>query len=336
MLSTDHTILRPGSPAELRMRSYGTLFDSLTVIVSGNGAEKRIQLSNTVTVIYPGGTSKVHNFIRMLYATRLIPADVVSAQDPLWTGLLALWSNKQRVQVQVHTDAFGYLKPLARYVLRRATCVRVVSERVKGIVSKWTRAPISVLPIYIDAQVFQTRRPKPDEFGDHPRVLVVSRLAPEKRVHLAVASMPHVPNAHLYLVGEGRLKRRLVALAKRLGVHDRVHFVGWKNDVVAYYQHADCVLVTSSHEGYGLVLAEAALAGCPIVSTRVGIAEELPKNLVTISNPDEYQLARAVNESLTEEKKRAAHEAGKEFSTWFKTHSAYLEAYRRLISECGS
>lgn len=335
MLSTDRTILDDGTSAQSRMRSYGTICESLFVVIAGVGKERRMQLSENVTAIFPGGGSKVINFFRILYLSRTLGADVISAQDPLWTGLIAVLSGKKAIQIQVHTDTWGWMgSVLAPYVLRRATGVRVVSARIKEKVSRLTKAPIVVLPIFIDAGKYATELPCPPEYGAHPRLLMVSRLAPEKRMHLAIDALTEVLNAHLYIVGDGPLRADLGARAKQLGVHDRVHFVGWRNDVVAYYQHADCFVLTSAFEGYGMALVEAALAGCPIVSTNVGVAPELPRESVTIVEPEKYALVNAITAALTEDRKRVARLASQNLRTSMPDEKSYLATYRSLIEAC--
>lgn len=335
MLSTDRTILEDGTSAQSRMRSYGTMCESLFVVVAGVGKERRVQLSESVTVIFPGGGSKAINFFRMLYLSRAMGADVISAQDPLWTGLIAVLSGKKAVQIQVHTDTWGWLEAvIAPYVLRRATGVRVVSARIKEKVVRHTKTPIAVLPIFIDADKYVTELLCPPEYGAHQRLLVVSRLAPEKRIHLVIDALAEVRDAHLYIVGDGPLRPELEARTARLKLSERVHFLGWKNDVVAYYQHADCFVQASAFEGYGMTLIEAALAGCPIVSTDVGIACELPRESVTIVEPEKYVLARAITISVREEVKYKAQVSRETLAQSMPTFSQYLDSYKSALSAC--
>lgn len=336
MLSTDRTILTPGSQAAERMRAYGTIIDTLYILLAGTGAEKQIQLSPHVTVICPGGRSKVQNFFRLLDSARDLEADVISAQDPVWTGLIAVWSGKTVVQVQVHTDTWGLVGALlAPYVLAHASCVRVVSERIRLKVARHTQAKVSVLPIFVDVTPFVTESEVPIEYGHTPRILVVARLAPEKRIDSVIQVLAHIPDAHLYIVGDGPLKKSLEQLSERVGVFARVHFLGWKNNVATYYQHADCFVLASEFEGYGMVLLEAALAGCPIVSTNVGIAGELPQELVTIVSGGQYELANAIHAALTPERKGRARAAAASLRAAQGDFSLYLEEYKRLLRQCG-
>ncbi len=337
MLSTDRTILEDGTSSQSRMRSYGTICESLFVVIAGVGKERRVQLSENVTAVYPGGGSKVINFFRILYLSRTLGADVISAQDPLWTGLIAVLSGKKAIQIQIHTDTWGWVGTiLAPYVLRRATGVRVVSARIKEKAARLTKAPIAVLPIFIDVGTYATELPCPPEYGPHPRLLVVGRLAPEKRVHLTIEALTGIPEAHLYIVGDGPLRANLESRAKKLGVHDRVHFIGWRNDVSAYYQHANCFVLTSAFEGYGMVLVEAALAGCPIVSTHVGVAPELPSDIVTITTGVQYDLVKAMQYALTPDRNVAAHKAAEHLRSTRGDFASYLTAYQQLLQHCGT
>ena len=75
-------------------------------------------------------------------------------------------------------------------------------------------------------------------------------------------------------MGRGPLDEYRVKAAS-LGVSDRVTFLGQLSDVVRVYADSDVVLCVSRYESFGLYLVEAALAGCAVVATPVGIAPEL-------------------------------------------------------------
>ncbi|MGX7668080.1 glycosyltransferase [Flavobacterium pedocola] len=78
------------------------------------------------------------------------------------------------------------------------------------------------------------------------------------------------PDARLVLVGEGNEKPNYIALSEELGISDKVVFAGYQNEVSKYYELFDVFSLVSSHESFGLVLAEAMLHHLPIVATNVG------------------------------------------------------------------
>lgn len=336
MLSTDRKLLDPASSVSERVASYATLFETLTVVLAGRGVEDRITRHN-LTIVYPGGRNRVTNFFNMLNATRALSADVITTQDPFYTGLIGVFSGKRPLQVQMHTDsfgAFGYL--MALITLRFASCVRVVSGRIKEKLQPLTRAPITVLPIFVDAERFTTPTAPPPEYTGRPALLTAARLQPEKRLDRAIKALVDVKNAHLYIVGDGPLEAPLTALAAELQVSDRVHFLGWKQNLVAYYQHADCYVQSSAFEGYGMAVIEAALAGCPIVSTNVGVARDLPDALVTKVESGGYALAEAISQSLSQRSRASRREAYEAFLRTLPTRAEYLEQFKNSIATCGA
>jgi glycosyltransferase involved in cell wall biosynthesis len=77
-------------------------------------------------------------------------------------------------------------------------------------------------------------------------------------------------NWRLWIAGQGDELNSLSALAAELDVTDRVHWLGFRRDIVALLTAADAFISASYSEGLPLVLVEAMQAGCPIVSTPAG------------------------------------------------------------------
>ncbi|WP_437974446.1 glycosyltransferase [Sorangium sp. So ce295] len=100
----------------------------------------------------------------------------------------------------------------------------------------------------------------------------VGRLSPVKNhallVRAAATSLPW--NGRVLLVGEGAERARLDALARELGVSERVLFAGERHDVPALLAALDVFALPSLSEGLPLALLEAMAAGLPVVATDVG------------------------------------------------------------------
>ena len=307
-------ILYAGSPACVRQAAYGARFGALDIIGFSLRGDGRKQFAiSPQTHVYP-----TNSFSKLLYGldtlrilNHLPKADIISAQDPFEVGLLALLIScmeKIPLHVQVHTD---FLSPeygshslvnrlrsmVAKFVLQRASHVRVVSERVKNeITARYElKVPVSVLPIYVDIERFKNVPHSPElskRFAHcKTKLLVVSRLESEKNVSLAIASFANTVPADtcLIVVGTGSERLKLIDLAKSLGVEDQVFFEG-ESDPREYHSVADLVLVTSRYEGYGIVIIEALAAGKPVISTDVGIAREAG---ATIANEESFPAALA-------------------------------------------
>jgi glycosyltransferase involved in cell wall biosynthesis len=222
--------------------------------------------------------------------------NVVTAQDPFWRGLFA-WRVAKRFHakfnVQVHTDlgVYGWFKrALAKYVLGKATSVRVVSNKIKQQVEQMSaHANISVLPVYVDVSRFKNLIREPHGIKT---ILWFGRFEDEKDPLLAISTFKEVlksyHDAKLIMLGKGSLEVSLKHAAGGLAVE----FPGWQ-DTAAYLAAADVVLSTSKHESWGASIVEALAAGVPVVAPDVGIAREAGATVVP-----KLELAKAVIEAL--------------------------------------
>ena len=84
---------------------------------------------------------------------------------------------------------------------------------------------------------------------------------------------------HLCIVGYGSLEAQLKALVRDLGIAHQVSFLGARQDTPALFNAADCVVMSSRFEGFGLVLAEAMACGKFIIATDCGGITSTIKNV---------------------------------------------------------
>jgi len=234
--------------------------------------------------------------LRQLWSLRREPFDVVTAQDPFWRGHLAwhvAWLKRAKLNLQVHTDlsALSWLRRWwAGINLRKADSVRVVSEKIKEQVEQMrVRAPIFVLPIYVDVGRFRSVQHK---LHEQKTILWLGRFEEEKDPLQAMTVLEEVRkagvDAGLIMLGSGSLEGELKSSARGLPVE----FPGWQGPA-PFLAMADVVLSTSPFESYGASIIEALAAGVPVVALDVGIAREAGAIVV----PRE-QLAEAVVDVL--------------------------------------
>lgn len=97
----------------------------------------------------------------------------------------------------------------------------------------------------------------------------------------------HYRNVKLVVVGEGELRPKLEEQIVRLRLSDKVILTGNKDNTQDYYSAADCFVMSSSWEGFGLVLAEAMSCGLPVITTDAGGCAEVVANnesIVPVNN----------------------------------------------------
>ena len=97
-------------------------------------------------------------------------------------------------------------------------------------------------------------------------ILALGRFHKNKAFDVLIRSLVDVRGAVLWLAGDGPLWVALRALARELGVADRVRFLGWRDDVADLIASADILVCPSRHEPLGNVVIEAWAQGKPVVA----------------------------------------------------------------------
>lgn len=240
MISTDRKIFEEGSAVRARMVDYAGLFERLEIVVfakKGDGFSPTEIASNCRA--YP--TNSLSSFSYICGAIRLGKRVlnnndrdwVITCQDPFETGLAGWRLAKKfgaKLNLQVHTDLMSphfkrqYFKNrvrawLASWLLPKADCVRVVSERIKKSLSNIAlkKSP-TVLPLFLGTNEVST-----SDFDLHQKypqfdfiLLMASRLTPEKNIKLALSVMTEVvkrfPNLGLIIAGRRQIYEYLMAI----------------------------------------------------------------------------------------------------------------------------
>lgn len=172
--------------------------------------------------------------------------------------------------------------------------IAVSRKAIEGSKLDW-----QVIPNGTDLAAPTGRRPAALEPG-RPAVIAVARLVPAKGIDILLEAwaQAEVGNALLYMLGDGPQRAALEQLAARLGIADRVRFVGFTRPVPDWYRAADLLVISSRYEGGPYTVAEALLCECPVVSTDVGyVAENIPTHWLA-RNFDPQTLAQLLTEAL--------------------------------------
>ncbi len=170
---------------------------------------------------------------------------------------------------------------LERSVAAQATLLIATSTAEQRELRSWgvAAARIRVVPCGVDVARFTPEGPRAPR-GERPRILTLGQLRPRKGVETAIRALPAVPDAELVVVGgpEASTVRtdpeavRLHRLARRLGVADRVCFLGRvpHGEVPALLRSADVVVNVPWDEPCGMSTVEAMACGIPVVASDAG------------------------------------------------------------------
>lgn len=202
----------------------------------------------------------------------------------------------------------GVLRLVYSSVYRRADAIGCVSRSVEEAIADLTvsnsvRQNLSVVPNPIES-VRTTPSPQPDSdrgLQREPVFLTVGRLVPRKRIDLAIAGLAafveHSSAGQLLIAGEGPEGKTLVQLTKDLGVEDRVHFLGYVEDVGRHMGEATALLHLAHSEAFGMVIGEALSNGLPVLVTEdSGGPKELIGDAGLVIKPEAREVSVAMGE----------------------------------------
>ncbi|MFY0714337.1 glycosyltransferase [Seonamhaeicola sp. NFXS20] len=134
-------------------------------------------------------------------------------------------------------------------------------------------------------------------FSDADKLIIqVSSFTPQKDQKTLIRAVSKLPeNFKLILVGQGPLEDACKQLANELGVTDKVHFYGLRNDVPRLLKTADVVVLSSFYEGLSLSSIEGMASEKPFVASDVPGLTEVVKNAgVLFKKEDDNELSKII------------------------------------------
>ncbi len=197
-------------------------------------------------------------------------------------------------------------------------------------------------PIYEDRLEHRQAEPISHPwFGDPeiPLLLAAGKLKPQKDFPTLLRAFARVVGkrpARLVILGDGKERENLSALAHELGLSECVEFHGVVRNPFPYYAAASLFVLSSAWEGFGNVLVEALACGCPVVSTDCpsGPAEILEGGrfgrLVPVGDADALAEALLATLDAPRTSREVAIARAREFSV-----ERAVAGYLALIREAG-
>lgn len=304
----------------------------VTVLVAARGPRTVIEEMGGVQVIKAGRLATVASAPLSLslpaIVARLRP-DITHLHFPYPLGEAAhtLLGRARRTVITYHSDIVrqqGMLRlyrPLLWRVLAKADRIIATSPNyiaTSPYLQHFTDKCV-IIPLGIDADRFSTPDPaqvaafrnraliNANQPSSASLLLFVGRLRYYKGLDDLLRALTQVP-AHLLVGGSGPMEQPWRALAQRLGVAERVHFLGDVPDELlpSLYHAADIFVLPANAraEAFGTVLLEAMAAGLPAISTEVGTGTSYVNRHgetgLVVPPYDPGALARAINMLLSD------------------------------------
>ncbi len=221
---------------------------------------------------------------------------------------------------------FRFYRVYAGKIFEFANAVICVSEFEKKLVLRdfKVKGVVEVIPNGVNFDFVKKKR-----IGK--KILFVGRVEKYKGLDFVVKALEYLPDFELEVVGKGSYKPKIVKLAKRLGVLDRVRFSQdlSREELVQKYAEAGVLVLPSKFEAYGLVVAEALASKTPCVVAKTSALAEWvdEKNVFGIDYPPEpRKLAELI------EKVSRVEVEGVKIPNWDEVVEKLIDVYRTLDS----
>jgi glycosyltransferase involved in cell wall biosynthesis len=226
-----------------------------------------------------------------------------------------------------------------------ANVVIAVSEKVKqelidiGISSE----RIQVILNGVDLQEFSPGFANRTQLGlpeDVVLALFVGDIrTSRKNLETLLYALERVPNLHLAVVGDTK-KSIYPQLAAKLECSQRIHFLGYRNDISEIMKAADLFVLPSRYEPFGMVLSEAMASGLPVITYETTGAAEIvtPDCGVVLPNPEDSEALAQVlsqlssNHILRNQMGKAARAIAEKHS-WANKAQSYADLFEETIKK---
>ena len=168
-------------------------------------------------------------------------------------------------------------------------------------------------------------------------LLSVGNLVPLKGHDISIASLRHLPGHSLMIAGEGPEREKLQKLAARIGVGERVRFLGRvkHEGLPEYYGAADALVLASSREGWANVLLESLACGTPVIATGTGGSPEIistPEAGVLIDDRSDQGLSQGVELLFSSYPDRTATRNFAEQFSWDATTAGQERLFAQVLA----
>lgn len=267
-------------------------------------------------------------------------------------GAWAAWRAGIPHVITMHGGRYYAGRLRRRLALRAAIAMSGKTVAVSAPLARALRADLSIRESGVEIIPNGVPRQRPERvtlrdelrLGPDARLIVsVGNLYPVKGHEHLVEALARLagrhPSVHVAIAGRGDLEQPLAKRARSLGLSNRFHLLGLRQDISAILAAADMFVLPSLSEGLPLALLEAMFAGCPIVASDVGevaVALDHGQAGVLVEPGDPAALAGAIDALLTDPRRaamlgtRAAFRAVAEYDI-SRMVRRYATAYEELM-----
>lgn len=253
--------------------------------------------------------------------------DFINTHFAVPTGPLGVWmSRKYKIKniLSIHGgDVYDpsknnsphkkwYFRAVVNWVLNNSDFIVAQSSNTKDNTKKYYKChkEIEIIPLPYEVVNFKKISRKELGLKDDKKYLIgVGRLVKRKGFEYLIKSLKLLnEDVECLIIGDGPEKENLQQLAVNLGLKQRVNLLGYLSEEEKKFQYlaaADIFVLSSLHEGFGIVLQEAMQVGLPIIATDNGGQVDLirnGKNGFLIKFGNKYMLIHEIKKIFNDQK----------------------------------
>lgn len=173
-----------------------------------------------------------------------------------------------------------FLRPIEKWIYSSYNAVISINDETQDSLLKWlkpkNKAPFHVVNNGVPINIFlkaerYNRLDLFDGIKDSDILLcMVGAFTEQKNHEMMLNIMLKLPERYkLILIGEGVLEYEIKEKSIKLGIDNRIRFMGFRNDVERLMKTSDIIVIPSKWEGFGLVAVEGMACGKPVVASNV-------------------------------------------------------------------
>lgn len=273
------------------------------------------------------GTNNIYNPINIISIRKFIKNnnfDIIHSHlFPVmyWTSLAvkSLFNTNFKLFFTEHSTHnkrrnYFFFRPVEKFIYNEFDKVISISRKTETNLLEWLEIKknkkFTIIENGIDAEKFNSSKPYSKEkfisncTDNNIFVTMVGRFSDQKDQKTLIKALDKLSdNVHLFLVGEGNLLEYHKEYTNDLGLKDRVHFLGFRNDVDRILKTTDIVVLSSHWEGFGLASVEGMAAGKPVIASNVSGLREVVKDAgLLFEQGNEEELAKIIDKLINDRK----------------------------------
>jgi len=319
-----------------KLKKYGIKLD----VVPLRQPRNPINVYYLIKYIVQGGYDIVHAHLFPTIYWTSIASKIMFEDKPKFVMTEHSTHNRRREK--------SYLRYFEKYIYSSYDKIISISQQAQKNLISWLRPNQNELNKFVvinngvDVYKFQNaisykKSELCREFTEDTKlVCMVGRFSEAKDQPTLIKAMRNLTkDTHLLLVGDGPLREESERLAKDIGVGNRVHFLGFRNDVERILKTVDIVVLSSNWEGFGLAAVEGMAAGKPVIASDIeGLREVVEGSGIAFEKGNSNKLAEILikliqNKEIYNNISKLCLQKAKLFDI-SKTAETYLQLYRSL------